>query len=232
MKEAVRAHSNPANDTAPTSNEVVYDNDSARLSRRTLADGRKLIVKQAKSMQAIQRLAHELGILKRLADIPGLTQLAPVDFEPNTIIFADSGGTALTHFLRGGAFSMAQWVELAAALARTLAGVHRAGVIHNDICPDKILIDVTDRQPTLIDFNIAGLLAERDVADVLAGTLPYTSPEQTGRSGRTPDQRSDLYSLGVTLYEVATRCRPFTSAISPSSSAWRAKPRRASASCS
>ena len=94
-----------------------------------------------------------------------------------------------------------------------LARVHARRVIHRDIKPTNILIEPDTGRVYLADFGISVLLeSERRHIydpDVLEGTLPYISPEQTGRTGRAVDFRSDLYSLGVTFYELLTGRRPF-----------------------
>ncbi|MBC7983244.1 MAG: AAA family ATPase [Candidatus Obscuribacterales bacterium] len=202
------------NQADTTADELICSDADARVLRRTIPGVGKVIVKQALSIQAIGRLNHEIAILTRLANIAGVTQLVNVTAEPNSLVLTDEGGIALSEFLRAGAFSMAQVVEFACAISRILARVHKAGVIHKDICPDNILINIVTRQPTLIDFNIASSMSEQVASEnkaQISGTLSYMSPEQTGRTGRAADQRSDLYSLGVTMYELVTRRKPFVS---------------------
>ncbi|RYX95585.1 MAG: GAF domain-containing protein [Comamonadaceae bacterium] len=102
-------------------------------------------------------------------------------------------------------------LSLAHQLARILAEVHRAGVIHGDISPANILVSPAFNA-VLIDFDLAALAAQQLEAGTdrqVAGTLGYMAPEQTGRTGRAVDQRADLYSLGATLYELATGHPPF-----------------------
>ena len=98
-------------------------------------------------------------------------------------------------------------VELAVGLARAVAGMHRRGVMHRDITPANIVIS-RDGAPCLVDFALATSLAEMRPEfthhSEIVGTLAYLAPEQTGRTGRSVDQRADLYALGATLYELAT----------------------------
>jgi serine/threonine protein kinase len=98
--------------------------------------------------------------------------------------------------------------ELAVGLARAVAGMHRRGVMHRDISPANIVVS-SDGASCLVDFALASPLAEirpefTHHAEIV-GTLAYLAPEQTGRTGRPVDQRADLYALGATLYELATR---------------------------
>jgi serine/threonine protein kinase len=102
-------------------------------------------------------------------------------------------------------------LQVALALATTLAEVHRRGVIHKDIKPTNILVGQSG-DVWLIDFGIATLQQVEHVqaaaASQVEGTLAYMSPEQTGRTNRTLDYRTDFYSLGVVLYEALTGQRP------------------------
>ena len=106
------------------------------------------------------------------------------------------------------------FLRLAMALAAAAAEVHRRGVIHKNIKPAHVLVNAQTGQAWLTGFGIASRLhRERqspEPPEFVAGTLAYMAPEQTGRMNRSIDSRSDLYSLGVTLYEMATGSLPFT----------------------
>ncbi|MCP4676325.1 MAG: serine/threonine-protein kinase PknK [Deltaproteobacteria bacterium] len=109
-------------------------------------------------------------------------------------------------------------LSTAAAIAKTLHRVHRSGIIHKHLTVDNILVDLSDpREPSvyIIDFGIASKvsmkLSPRSSPEVLQGTLQYMSPEQTGRMNRVVDYRTDLYSLGIVLYELLTGAVPFHS---------------------
>src|SRR5439155_1481268 len=101
----------------------------------------------------------------------------------------------------------------AAALARAVGDIHALGVIHKDIKPGNILVNATTGEVKLTDFELASLLAPEQPdavePDLIEGSLPYMSPEQTGRTNQDIDQRSDLYSLGVTLFELRAGRLPF-----------------------
>ena len=93
--------------------------------------------------------------------------------------------------------------------------MHAAGVLHKDIKPDNIIVGPDLRRVALADFSIASVLSEERSAaaspEVLEGSLPYLSPEQTGRMNRPVDYRTDYYSLGATFYELLTGELPFRS---------------------
>ena len=93
--------------------------------------------------------------------------------------------------------------------------MHQRGLIHKDIKPANILVNANG-EVRLTGFGIASRLPRERQApeppETIAGTLAYMAPEQTGRMNRSIDCRSDLYSLGVTLYQMLTGTLPFTAA--------------------
>ncbi len=99
--------------------------------------------------------------------------------------------------------SAAVW---AADLASALAYAHRAGIIHGDVKPSNIRVTEND-QVKLVDFGVARFASQVSGSDRVLGTPAYLSPEQI--EGQKQDGRSDLFSLGVVLYEMITGVRPF-----------------------
>ena len=129
-----------------------------------------------------------------------------------TLLNKDPGGEPLLR-LMGRPWEIASFLRLAIGVASALAQVHRRGLIHKDIKPANILVDSVTGQAWLTGFGITSRLPrERQVPappEVIAGTLAYMAPEQTGRMNRSIDSRSDLYALGVTLYQMLTGELPF-----------------------
>ncbi len=123
------------------------------------------------------------------------------------------GGIRLSPDLFRGSDAIDRFLDVAIRLSRVVAKVHAARIVHGDIKPSNILIDEETQKIKLIDFSISRKLGPGEqffVADgTLIGSLPYLSPEQTGRMERGVDYRSDLYSLGATLYELICGRPPF-----------------------
>ncbi len=127
------------------------------------------------------------------------------------LVLADSGGGPMDGLL-GQPLEMRRCLRLAVGLAGALRQVHRRGLIHKDVKPGNVLVDAAGNV-RLTGFGIASRLPRERQApeppEVIAGTLAYMAPEQTGRMNRSIDTRSDLYSFGITLYEMLTGALPF-----------------------
>jgi serine/threonine protein kinase len=115
--------------------------------------------------------------------------------------------------LLGNPIELGQFLRLAINLAGALGKLHQRGLIHKDIKPVNILVDALTDRVWFTGFGFASRLRREQHAaeppEVIAGTLAYMAPEQTGRMNRSIDSRSDLYSLGITLYQMLTGALPF-----------------------
>ncbi len=104
-------------------------------------------------------------------------------------------------------------LHIAIAAAGALEEIHSHRIIHKDVTPHNLLVDLQERRVWLIDFGISTNLNLKQPyvgnPEKIEGTLAYCSPEQTGRINRSVDSRTDLYSLGVTLYEILAGRLPF-----------------------
>jgi len=129
-----------------------------------------------------------------------------------TLVLEDPGGETLDRFLPGP-MELTRFLRFAVGIATALSGLHENGLIHKDVKPANILVDLATGQARFTGFGIASRLSRERQSpgppEFIAGTLPYMAPEQTGRMNRSIDARSDLYALGVTLYEMVTGTLPF-----------------------
>jgi serine/threonine protein kinase/tetratricopeptide (TPR) repeat protein len=141
----------------------------------------------------------------------------PDDENVDYIVMEFVPGTSLDDRLERGPIPEAEAIGLAIQLARGLAAAHARGIIHRDLKPGNLRV-TPENILKILDFGLSQLLAlpdEETVTEafgdsshsVLGGTLPYMAPEQL--QGKPPDTRSDVYSAGVVLYEMATGSRPF-----------------------
>jgi PAS domain S-box-containing protein len=168
------------------------------------------------SPQSLRRLEHEYSLAAKLDPAWAATPLALTRHEGRTIlVLKDPGGEPLDQVRerhQGQPLSLTRFLSVAISLASAVGQVHRHGLIHKDIKPGNVLVnDAGD--VWLIGFGIASQVPREHQSpvplEIIAGTLPYMAPEQTGRMNRSIDARSDLYSLGVTLYQMLTGTLPF-----------------------
>jgi len=132
------------------------------------------------------------------------------------LILEDQGGEPLSLWVDRLPLSVARFLHLAVGLATAVKCVHAQGLIHQNIRPESVLVNSATDSVRLTGFGFASRavhpLPPRSVPELSTAMLPYMAPEQTGRMDRSVDTRTDLYALGVTLYEVLTGTLPFSAA--------------------
>jgi serine/threonine protein kinase len=174
------------------------------------------LVAELLSPEAIRRLENEYSLASKL-DIAWSAQ--PLEFIRRerrlALVLADPGGEPLDLILerrQGKELNLTQSLRIAVGLAGAVSHVHQQGLMHKDINLKSVLVDDAG-DVWLTGFGIASQLPNERQApsppEIIAGTLAYMAPEQTGRMNRSIDARSDLYSLGVTLYQMLTGRLPF-----------------------
>ncbi|MGB3532624.1 MAG: AAA family ATPase [Microcoleaceae cyanobacterium] len=174
----------------------------------------KLLKQDYPNREEILRYQQEYEITQR-TDLEGICQSFSLENYHNTffITFEDIGGKSLNIWMDQGLFKLEDILKIAQAITEILIKVHRANIIHKDINPYNIIYHLQTQEVKLIDFGISTILSQENytlqIPNLLEGTLAYMSPEQTGRINCCVDYRTDLYSLGVTLYELLTGQLPF-----------------------
>jgi len=175
-----------------------------------------LVTAENASRASLKRLEHEYALR---ADLDAAWAARPIELSlhrnRSALVLEDPGGDPLNLQL-GRPLGIREFLRIGISLVRALRQLHARGLIHRDIKPANILVDAASSGVWLTGFGIASRLprerANPEPPDEIAGTLAYMAPEQTGRMNRSIDARSDLYSLGVTFYEMLTGLLPFTAA--------------------
>jgi PAS domain S-box-containing protein len=168
------------------------------------------------SPQSLQRLEREYSLAAELDATWAAQPLALTRHEGRTVLFLrNPGGEPLDLVIeqnKGQPIDLTSFLRIAIGLATALSQAHRQGLIHKDVKPANALVDDSGHV-WLTGFGIASRLPRERLTpappEIIAGTLAYMSPEQTGHMNRSMDTRSDLYSLGVTLYQMLTGVLPF-----------------------
>ncbi|MCJ2543339.1 ATP-binding sensor histidine kinase [Thermostichus vulcanus] len=184
------------------------------------SDGLPVVLKVLKEADPTpERVAwfrREYDLLRHL-DLPGIAKVYGLEQDQRRLLMVleDFGGESLARLGLAGHLDLEQFLELALSIAEILAEIHAAQVIHKDLNPANILLNPNTGAVKIIDFGISTQLSREILPfqdpKVLEGTLPYLSPEQTGRMNRAVDYRSDFYALGVTFYELLAGHLPFAS---------------------
>jgi predicted ATPase/signal transduction histidine kinase/tRNA A-37 threonylcarbamoyl transferase component Bud32 len=202
-----------------SANSVVYramreqDNQSVIL---------KVLKEDYPTVQELTRYKQEYEIIRSL-NLDGVVKA--YGMEPCqrslAIILEDFGASSLKQLMNDSFGAKAfvplpQFLPIAIKTAEILGHIHSSNVIHKDINPANIVLNPETGQLKIIDFGISSQLTRENPTlknpNVLEGTLAYMSPEQTGRTNRSLDYRTDFYSLGVTFYELLTGQLPFETA--------------------
>lgn len=163
----------------------------------------------------VARLQHEYDLAPALDSTWAARpiELSVHDAGP-VLLLEDAGGWTLQRAIEarnGRPLELGSFLQLASELAGALTQAHKSSLIHRDIRPANVLVDDAGRV-RLTGFGIAARLRAEPAGPTewIAGSFAYMAPEQTGRMHRSIDARSDLYALGVSLYQLLTGTLPFT----------------------
>ena len=163
---------------------------------------------------SLDRLTHEYGLKEHLDSAWAVRPLELVREGGRTTLVLESPAGEPLDRLIGLPMEIGRFLRLAVALSAALGRLHERGLVHKDLKPSHILVNSITGQVWLTGFGIASRVPRErqspEPPEFIEGTLAYMSPEQTGRMNRSIDSRSDLYSLGVTFYQMLTGSLPFT----------------------
>jgi serine/threonine protein kinase len=189
------------------------------LSRNAADGGRTPVLTLTPAVErpvpgSLLRLEHEYSLRHELDPAWAARPFALLrDQGRTTLLLEDPGGEPLGRLL-GRPMEPASFLRIGIGLAAALGRLHERGLIHKDVKPANVLVRAATGEAWLTGFGVASRLPRERPApeppELIAGTLAYMAPEQTGRMNRSVDSRSDLYALGVTFYEMLTGVLPFT----------------------
>jgi Cdc6-like AAA superfamily ATPase len=201
--------------------QVLWE-DGERVFCRTWRDGQDggrtallavLCIADPPAPDGLNRLAHEYELKDHLDATWAMRPLELVRDGGRTMLVLEDPGAEPLHRLLGAPMDIRRFLRLVLALTVALRGVHESGLIHKDLNPTNILVDHARGRAWFTGFGIASRLPREHQPpgplEFIGGKLPYMAPEQTGRMNRSIDSRSDLYALGVVLYEMLTGSLPF-----------------------
>ena len=162
----------------------------------------------------LRKIEHEFSLKADLDPRWAVRPLALTQHQGRSMLLLEDPGGEPLDVLITEPMELRQFLYLAIGLSAAVGRLHGCGLIHKDIKPANVLVDLSGGEIWLMGFGISLRLPRERQApeppEVIAGSLAYMAPEQTGRMNRSIDSRSDLYALGVTLYEMLTGSLPFT----------------------
>jgi predicted ATPase len=159
-------------------------------------------------------LEREFELLREIST-PGVPRAIELRREAGCLVLEDNEAVPLQSFLLNQRPSLDFFFKIGIQLCSILAELHRRNIIHGAVNPRSIFVHPATFETHIVDFSFASNAPGEAQTFVLnhlpRELLPYVSPEQTGRMNRSTDYRTDLYSLGVTFYEILTGACPFHS---------------------
>ncbi len=170
----------------------------------------KMLLPSDDQIRATVAFRREAGLVA-CVNHPGVAhvhEVGEVDGRPYLVMDLMEG-ESLSRLITDGWPDQARTIAVGMDVAGALAAAHQVGVVHRDVKPNNIVVSA-DGRARLIDFGLAAQPAGQLAGDSVVGTVAYAAPEQTGVLKRPVDGRSDLYGLGVVLFECVTGVRPFT----------------------
>jgi histidine kinase len=197
---------------------LLYESNRCKVFHRKNGDQTEQIIKilniEFPTPAEIREFNNEYEISKFLPDTGMRKCMAKMrENGKHALLFNYTKGETLKKAFVNKQDDLIDFLYIARSACLQLGRLHQQGIIHGDLNPYNIIVDLQQREVTIIDFSTAARLelsrSFQCNPEQIQGNLAYISPEQTGRMNRTIDYRSDLYSLGICFYEMVTGQLPF-----------------------
>ncbi|MEN2774942.1 AAA family ATPase [Acetivibrio clariflavus] len=199
--------------------EEIYNSENSKIFRATRDSDNipvviKLLNREYPSTKELSAFIREYEIMNKVTQERIIKAYSLEKYSNSlAIIMEDIGAESVAKVLKSFKADINEKLSLAIQMTESLIQLHKHNIVHKDVNPSNFIWNINTNQVKIIDFGIsAELMREASQCinlNVLEGTLNYISPEQTGRINRPIDYRTDLYSLGITFYELFTGKMPF-----------------------
>jgi len=194
-----------------SSKSIVYRANFKENSKTVIL---KILNSEYPKSEEIDQFRHEYNLISNI-HASGVTKVFDLIENDNSfaIAFEDIGGKPLSETLKLRRLDFLEFLKLSIKITKAISQIHSFKIIHGNINPSNIIWNQKSGELTIIDFSNAFKTENKSKydTDLVGKHLHYISPEQTGRVENSVDYRSDLYSLGVTLYEMLLGFVPFKS---------------------
>lgn len=206
-----------------TLRDVIHAHGETVVSTAVSEQGEAVVLKildsEQPSPELLARWRHEFALLRDIDSEWVIKARALVPAGRSLVLVLENFGPQnLSQLIARNLLDLNERLQIALQLAQALSSVHAHQLIHGDLAPKNVLVDLQQMRLKLCDFGLATRLDQEEAgpqdgqAGALRGSLDYMAPEQTGRTNLVVDYRSDFYALGVSLYELFGGRKPFQAA--------------------
>lgn len=195
---------------------LIHEGKRTNIYRAKDSAGSPVILKVlhpgAHSYEEILRFEQEYENTRSISMKTSVSARTMIEFSSTmAIVFEDFGAVPLSQYIRGRRLSVKDFLDLALRITHCISDLHLCRMIHRDINPTNIGVNMSTSEVKIFDFGIALRFGQLTGGSMFEGTPAYLAPEQSGKMNRPVDYRADYYSAGVLFYEMLAGELPFNS---------------------